>query len=190
MDGINGITVSYSLSVIALLLLLNQRLNFIEPDFLIFVLLGLLVFAFFNFRKTAKCFAGDVGSITIAYILLFVIGIIVLKTGNVIYILFLSVYGIDTVWTIVNRLIKGENILQAHRSHLYQILGNEVGMNRLLISIIYGILQFVIGYLVILFAGESNEVQCYFAAILLGGLSIFYLSLKTFLQQRYLYKKG
>lgn len=186
MDGINGITVSYSLSIVALLLLLNQRFNFIATDFLIFVLLGLLVFAFFNFRKTAICFAGDVGSIAIAYILLFMIGMVVLKTGNMIYILFLSVYGVDAVWTIVLRLIKGENIFKAHRSHLYQILGNEFGVNKLLVSFVYGILQFGIGCMVILIAETESGYQLIFSISLLLLMSIVYLAFKKYLVKRYL----
>jgi len=189
MDGINGITVSYSLSVAGLLVLVNQQVHFIKDDFIIFIILGLLVFAFFNFRTTAKCFAGDVGSVSIAYILLFMIGLLIFNTGNIIYILFLSVYGIDAVWTIIQRLCKRENIFKAHRSHLYQILGNEVGVNRLLISFIYGALQFIIGYIVIVFANEPKEGQLYFTVILVFGLSIFYLLLKRFLLRKYLVEK-
>src|SRR5690606_9595651 len=85
MDGINGITACYSLAVGTLLLMENFRLNFIDTDLLIFSLLSLLVFAFFNFRTRAKCFAGDVGSVAIAFVLLFALGKLILQTGNFIY---------------------------------------------------------------------------------------------------------
>ena len=141
MDGINGITALYSLVVCGLLYYVNQTVQFIAQDFLIYTLMGILVFAFFNFRNKAKCFAGDVGSVGIAYILLFALGTLIFKTGDFIYILFLAVYGIDAVWSIVRRLYLGENIMEGHRTHLYQYLANEAGYNRLLISGIYGALQ-------------------------------------------------
>jgi hypothetical protein len=52
----------------------------------------------------------------------------ILDSGQLGYILFFSVYGIDAVVTIINRLIKKENIFQPHRSHLYQYLANEMGI--------------------------------------------------------------
>lgn len=185
MDGINGITACYSLAVGGLLMLVNQEISFIDQNLLIYVMLGVLVFTFFNFRTKAKCFAGDVGSVAIAYILLFALGALILKTGNVIYILFLAVYGIDAVWTIVQRLLRKENIFQAHRSHLYQYLGNEAGIHKLLVSFIYGVLQFAIGCLVIVFAEKEMSEQIIFAAILLIGLTTLYLICKIYVIRKF-----
>ena len=185
MDGINGITACYSLAVGGLLLLVNREIQFMDPHLLIYTLLGVLVFTFFNFRTKAKSFAGDVGSVAIAYILLFVLATLILHTGNVIYILFLSVYGIDAVWTIVRRLYLRENIFQAHRSHLYQFLGNEAGVNKLLISFMYGLLQFIIGLMVIQFADKDATTQWIFALSLLVGMSILYLIGKTYVIRKY-----
>jgi len=185
MDGINGITACYSLAVGGLLILVGHRIDFIDQDLLIYTMLSVLVFAFFNFRTKAKCFAGDVGSVAIAFILLFVLASLIITTQNLIYILFLSVYGIDAVWTIVRRLSKGENIFKAHRSHLYQYLGNEAGMNKLLVSFLYGALQFGIGLLVIHFTDESATIQLGFAIGLLLTLSLIYLMLKRYVLKRY-----
>jgi UDP-N-acetylmuramyl pentapeptide phosphotransferase/UDP-N-acetylglucosamine-1-phosphate transferase len=185
MDGINGITACYSLAVGGLLMMVNQQVNFVAQDLLIFSLSGVLVFTFFNFRTKAKCFAGDVGSVAIAYILLFALGLLILTTGNLIYILFLVVYGVDAVWTIVRRLMRKENIFEAHRSHLYQFLGNEAGVNKLLISFCYGIIQFGIGYLVIQFSREALQTQMIFSAVLIFLLSVLYLLLKTYIIKRY-----
>ena len=181
MDGINGITACYSLAVGCLLWITNNQLGFIAQDLLIFVLLGVLIFAFFNFRSKAKCFAGDVGSVAIAYILLFALGLLILSSGNLIYILFLAVYGIDSVWTIIRRLSKGENIFEAHRSHLYQYLGNEAGINKLLISFLYGTFQFVIGLAVIYFADKDFKTQVLFSVILLLVMSSIYLLVKKYI---------
>lgn len=185
MDGINGITAGYSLAVGILLVLVNTQIEFIAQDLLLFTLLGVLVFAFFNFRTKAKCFAGDVGSVSIAFILLFALGALVLKTGNFIYILFLAIYGIDSVWTIVRRLLRGENIFEAHRSHLYQYLGNEAGVNKLFISSIYSVLQLVIGLAIIYINEETSSFQIGFSIILLTLLSVFYLLFKTYIIKKY-----
>jgi len=185
MDGINGITACYSLAVGGLLMIVNKQIGFVAQDLLAFSLLGVLVFAFFNFRTKAKCFAGDVGAVAIAYILLFSLGALILKTGNLLYILFLAVYGIDAVWTIIRRLLLKENIFEAHRSHLYQYLGNEAGVNKLLISFSYASIQFGIGYLVIIFASKDLNSQLLFAFSLLMVLSTIYLMLKNKLIEKY-----
>lgn len=187
MDGINGITACYSLAVGALLMIVNHQLNFIQQDLLSYTLLGVLVFAFFNFRNKAKCFAGDVGAVAIAFVLLFALGALIIQTGNLIYILFLSVYGIDAVWTIVRRLLRKENIFEAHRSHLYQFLGNEAKVNKLVISFCYGLIQLLIGLLVIQFSDQEAMVQIIFAVSLLLGLSAIYLILKTYIIKKYVH---
>src|SRR5690606_26863401 len=64
MDGINGITAGYSLAVGGLLAIVNRTKEFIALDLLLLALLGVLVFSFFNFGVKAKCFAGDVGSVS------------------------------------------------------------------------------------------------------------------------------
>jgi UDP-GlcNAc:undecaprenyl-phosphate GlcNAc-1-phosphate transferase len=172
MDGINGITASYSFAVGTLLLVENYRLNFIDQDLLIFSILGILVFTFFNFRTKAKCFAGDVGSVAIAFILLFAMGKLILQTGNFIYFLFLAIYGVDSIWTIVRRLYLKENIFEAHRSHLYQYLGNEAGKNKLVVSFMYGLVQFVIGLAVLFMINYPFKYQVMFAITLLLGAYI------------------
>ncbi|WP_164126641.1 MraY family glycosyltransferase [Sphingobacterium luzhongxinii] len=185
MDGINGITASYSLAVGGLLLWISQSVDFINPDLLIYTLLSVLVFSFFNFRTKAICFAGDVGSVAIAFILLFALASLIIKTGNLIYILFLTVYGIDAVWTIIRRLSKGENIFKAHRSHLYQYLGNEAGVNKLWVSFLYGVVQLFIGVAVILVAKETVMVQVVFSLVLLVALSVLYLMYKAYLIKKF-----
>lgn len=185
MDGINGITACYSLAVGGLILLVNRQITFVDQDILIYTLLGVLVFSFFNLRTKARCFAGDVGSVAIAYTLLFALGMLIVTTGKPIYILFMSVYGIDVVWTIIRRLLLKENIFEAHRSHLYQFLGNEVGMNKLLISFLYGIIQLIIGLVVIKVASYVTTIQWIFALSLLLVLSIIYLALKAWVIKKF-----
>lgn len=144
MDGINGITGAYSLAVLVPLLLINQDKSFIDPNFLIVAIISVLIFNVFNFRKKAKCFAGDVGSIGIAFIILFALGKLIIATNNLSYILLLVIYGVDTVSTITHRLFLHENIFEAHRKHLYQIMSNELKIPHVIVSSVYMIIQFII----------------------------------------------
>ncbi|QIH31576.1 glycosyltransferase family 4 protein [Sphingobacterium sp. DR205] len=185
MDGINGITACYSLSIGGLLMVVNRNEHFISQDFLIYTMLGLAVFTFFNFRTNAKCFAGDVGSVSIAFILLFALGALIITSGKLVYVLFLAVYGIDAVWTIIRRIYLKEDIFSAHRSHLYQYLGNEVGINKLLISFFYGFIQLLIGWLVIETANKPAIDQLWISIILLVCMSILYLFVKAYVVRKF-----
>ena len=150
MDGINGITGGYSLVVLVALAYINAEItSFVEPALINTVLCSVLVFCFFNFRKKAKCFAGDVGSVSIAFILLFLIGKLILTTGDFSWIILLSVYGVDSVLTIIHRLMLHENIGLPHRKHMYQLMANELKMPHVVVALIYMVAQAVIvmGYI-------------------------------------------
>ncbi len=144
MDGINGITGGYSIAVLVPLIFLNGEYDFINQSFLYVVGLSLLVFCFFNFRKKAKCFAGDVGSISIAFILLFALGLLILKTQDFSYIVFLAVYGADAILTICHRIQLHENLGEAHRKHAYQIMANELKIPHTTVASFYMAIQLLI----------------------------------------------
>lgn len=147
MDGINGITGGYSLVVLGSLAWINHSVTeFIDPNLLITALLSVLVFNFFNFRTKAKCFAGDVGSVAIAFIILFALGALILKTENLSYIMLLAVYGVDSILTIVHRIMLKENIMEPHRKHVYQLLANELKLKHVQVSAFYMLLQLLISF--------------------------------------------
>ena len=138
MDGINGITGGYSLVVLVALAYINEAVvPFVEQDFILTVLCSVFVFNFFNFRKRAKCFAGDVGSVCIAFVLLFFIGKLVIRTEDFSWIILLAVYGVDSVLTIIHRLMLHENIGLPHRKHMYQLMANELKIPHVGVSLIY-----------------------------------------------------
>ena len=157
MDGINGITAAYALAMLVPLALVNgspstgSGTGFVEPSYLVVAIIGVLVFSIFNFRPKgkAKCFAGDVGSIGIAFIILFALGRLMLATQDVTYIVFFLVYGIDGSLTIFHRIMLHENLGQAHRKHAYQIMANELGMSHVVVSLIYMGLQLAISLVMI-----------------------------------------
>lgn len=146
MDGINGITSGYSLTVLLPLIILNHSIHFIEMSYLIVAAIACVVFSYFNFRPKgkAKCFAGDVGSIGIAFIVLLPLGKLILQTGDLTYILLLVVYGVDTILTICHRIMLHENLGQAHRKHAFQIMANELKIPHEVVSLGYMILQLII----------------------------------------------
>ncbi|RZL42987.1 MAG: glycosyltransferase family 4 protein [Pedobacter sp.] len=166
MDGINGITGSYSLLAIGTLYYINEKVvSFTSSDLLIIIGLSLLVFNFFNFRKKAKCFAGDVGSVSIAFIIVFLIGQLILKTGNFSYILLLLIYGVDTATTVFFRKIRKENIFEAHRSHFYQYLANQRQISHLMVSGMYFFIQLLVNGILILLLLESWQFTIIFVCL-------------------------
>ncbi|AWG25374.1 MraY family glycosyltransferase [Flavobacterium kingsejongi] len=175
MDGINGITGLYTLSVLGVLVYLNQYIyTFINLDFIVYPIIASFVFLFFNYRKKAKCFAGDVGSISIAFWIIFLLLSLILKTNTIIWILFLAVYGVDTVCTIMHRLYLRQNIFEAHRLHFYQILSNEYKLPHRLVALIYATAQAIISLLVIFLFQKVNEYQI-FIIVLLPLISLYLL---------------
>lgn len=175
MDGINGITAGYSLAVLVPLLLLNNKgdESFVLNSFLGVAILGVLVFSWFNFRPRgkAKCFAGDVGSVGIAFIMLFIIGKLILQTNDITWLVFLLVYGVDGCCTIIHRIMLHENLGEAHRKHAYQLMANELGMSHVVVSLIYMSMQLVIS-LVMVYLIPNTPLAHWFYLIVVGLLLV------------------
>ncbi len=145
-DGINGITTGYSLAVLIPLALVNMNSTFVEESLIISTILASLVFCVFNFRPKgrAKCFAGDVGSIGIAFIMLFLLGNVIIKTTDITWLIFLLVYGVDGCLTIAHRIMLHENLGEAHRKHAYQIMANELKIGHVKVTSLYMVMQLLI----------------------------------------------
>lgn len=142
MDGINGMTGGYSLVVSLSFLYINAYLvHFAPPSLIWYVILSIVVFNFFNFRRRAKCFAGDVGSLSIGYIIVYFVLNLALKGHSMSWIAMLSVYLVDGGMTILHRILLRENLIKPHKKHAYQIMANELKMPHLLVSGIYMGLQ-------------------------------------------------
>jgi len=188
MDGINGITGGYSLAVLAPLIYLNKQLDFIDMPMLYVTGLSLLVFCFFNFRKKAKCFAGDVGSISIAFILLFALGKLILQTGDFAYIIFLAVYGADSVLTICHRIQLRENLGKAHRKHAYQLMANELKIPHVQVSLLYMVIQLAISFGMI-FSPINHYVYLGIAIIVLMITYLLFMKKNYHLHEAYLKSK-
>jgi UDP-N-acetylmuramyl pentapeptide phosphotransferase/UDP-N-acetylglucosamine-1-phosphate transferase len=176
MDGVNGMTGLYSLVILAALQYVNCRIiAFTPPDFINYVLIACIVFLFFNFRRRAKCFAGDVGSLGIAFWIVTLLLQLMLKSHSIVWILFLSVYGVDTVCTILHRLYLKQNIFEAHRLHFYQILSNEKGVSHLKVSSLYAFIQGIICSGIIFVYQQIPQYKWFFFLGVILTLSGIYL---------------
>ena len=180
MDGINGITAGYSLSVLIPLMYINNGSMYVDSSLIIVSILSVLVFCFFNFRPKgkAKCFAGDVGSISIAFIILFVLGSIIIKTQDITYLLFLIVYGVDACLTICHRIMLHENLGEAHRKHVYQIMANELKIGHTMVSSFYMVLQLVISLAFIYLIPNTALAHWIYLVAVLVVLGIAYILFK------------
>ena len=180
MDGVNGMTGAYSLVTLGSLIIINQyHVKFVDNNFLILIVLSLIIFNFFNFRKKAVCFAGDVGSYSIAFIVIYLILMVSIKTGNFIFILFLAVYGVDTALTIVHRLLRKENIFKPHRLHLFQVLVYHYRISHLGIAGIYAFTQLLINGLLFACLGFGHSTQYIVGLVILFLLVSVYLYWKV-----------
>ena len=182
MDGINGITGLYTIVVMGALLFVNQYVfEFIDCRFIVYPILASIVFLFFNYRKRAKCFAGDVGSISIAFWIIYLLLKLILETESLVWLLFLAVYGVETVCTILHRIYLKENIFEAHRWHFYQVLSNGFKIQHRIVSFLYALLQIIVSCVVV-YGYLDFDVLTVFAIILLPLLALY--SIKFYLLKK------
>lgn len=167
MDGINGITGLYTVVVMSSLLYVNTKIQlFTDGNFIKYGIIASIVFLFFNYRKKAKCFAGDVGSIAIAFWIIYLVLKLILITNSLIWLLFLAIYGVDAICTIFHRLYLKQNIFEAHRLHLYQILSNEYKIQHRLVSLYYALAQVGVSILVICCYQKVEDVILFLIVII------------------------
>lgn len=184
MDGINGITAGYSLAVLVPLALVNMNEEYMAQSLVVSTILASLVFCIFNFRPKgkAKCFAGDVGSIGIAFIMLFLLGNVIIKTQDVTWLIFLLVYGVDGCLTIVHRIMLHENLGEAHRKHAYQLMANELKIGHVKVSSLYMAMQLIISLGFIYLCPDN--VACHWM-YLVGALVVLSLAYVLFKKKYY-----
>jgi len=197
MDGINGITAGYSLAVLVPLIVESSKLKvesgmwFVDGSLIVVVVLSVLVFSFFNFRpkNKAKCFAGDVGSVGMAFILLFLIGCLIMKTRDITWLIFLLVYGIDGCCTIVHRVMLHENLGEAHRKHAYQLMANELGISHVVVSLIYMALQLAISLVMVYLIPNTvlaHWIYLIVVALVLAAAYVVFMKKNYHLHEEYL----
>ena len=142
MDGINGITGFNGLACLLGVFLINQNELLINPDLLLFLVLSILVFGYYNFRKKALFFAGDIGSITLGLTIVFFTTLLYDKLQAPLVWLLVMCFGSDGTLTLLYRKIyTNESVFDPHRHHIYQKLVHQKKWSHLKVSFIYGLLQ-------------------------------------------------
>ena len=76
--------------------------------------------------------------------MLFALGRLIVQTGDLTYLVFLLIYGVDGVLTICHRIMLHENLGEAHRKHAYQLMCNELKIGHVKISLLYMCLQLAV----------------------------------------------
>lgn len=184
MDGINGITAGYSLAVLLPLMAVNMDGGYVEQSLIVSTVLASLVFCVFNFRPKgkAKCFAGDVGSIGIAFIMLFLLGNVIIKTEDITWLIFLLVYGVDGCLTIVHRIMLHENLGEAHRKHAYQLMANELKIGHVKVTSLYMVMQLAVSLGFIYLCPDT--MLCHWM-YLIGALAVLAVAYVLFMKKYY-----
>ena len=203
MDGINGITAGYALAVLIPLGLLNTNYQelamnlatnyssvfssdgvFVDQSLIVAAIIAAVVFCIFNFRPKgkAKCFAGDVGSIGIAFIMLYLLGNVIIKTEDITWLIFLLVYGVDGCLTIVHRIMLHENLGEAHRKHAYQIMANELKIGHVKVTLLYMAMQLAVSLGFIYLC--PNTPLCHWM-YLIGALAVLAIAYVLFMKKYY-----
>ncbi|MES2618084.1 MAG: UDP-GlcNAc--UDP-phosphate GlcNAc-1-phosphate transferase [Bacteroidota bacterium] len=184
MDGINGMLGLNSLVILLSFWWLNgnsvdlegHKIMFVSPNFIYTMILGVITFLFFNLRTKARVFAGDVGSIGLAFVIFYLMMNLIFKTGNYAYLLLFSVIGIDAGLTVIYKLIVRENIFVPHRDFLFKKLVHVGKEKHLKISAIYAGVQALISIVVIVLPLQkklSAQLSILFiGVVLLGGIYI------------------
>lgn len=184
MDGINGITAGYSLAVLFPLAALNANNEYVAQSLIFTTIIAAIVFCIFNFRPKgkAKCFAGDVGSIGIAFIMLFLLGNVIIKTEDITWLIFLLVYGVDGCLTIIHRIMLHENLGEAHRKHAYQIMANELKIGHVKVTLIYMAMQLMVSLGFIYLCPDN--VLCHWMYFV-GALAVLVIAYVLFMKRYY-----
>ena len=178
MDGINGITGMYSLVVLSGMYFINLNEAIVDTDLIVYSGLSLMVFGFYNFRKKALFFAGDIGSIAIGMLLFFIGFLFVIKLNSIIFLLLILVYGADTALTMLYRLIyTKESVLDPHRHHVYQKLVDVSKISHLKVSLGYGVLQLVVNFIIL----KSYKLEMSIQLIVFFGMIVLFIILYVYL---------
>lgn len=152
MDGINGIAGATGVVGFSFLALYihNQEGQTTLRALSLCMAFSCLGFLPFNMPK-AKVFMGDVGSILLGAVFA---GLVYLASRTFLDFVcmasFLFPFYADELSTMVVRLRDGENLTEAHRRHVYQLLANERQIGHWRVSVGYGIMQLLVGVCVLL----------------------------------------
>lgn len=180
MDGVDGIASVQALSASFGWMIFSYIWN--EPILLtvnLFVFVAVLSFLIYNWSP-ARIFMGDVGSVFLGFlfgIMPFLAGALSddLSVGMTIWIgaLVLWPFLFDSTFTLIRRLRRGENVFEAHRTHLYQRL-NIIGWSHSKISTLYLAFSLITTLIALFYIHEGDTLRIFLLMLLLA-LSFLYV---------------
>ncbi len=127
---------------------------------------AIIGFAPFN-RPVARLFLGDVGSLPIGLLLGWLL-VMFASSGHFVAALLLPLYYVaDATITLVRRLMNGEQVLQAHRSHFYQ-RARDNGLTALqIVARVFGANVILVGLAATTLLSSSSMLHL--AALIVGA---------------------
>ena len=172
MDGINGITGLYCLSVLSGYFIVNSNEALINPDLILYTSLALVVFGFYNFRKKALFFAGDIGSIVLGMLIFFIGFLFTYKLESPLMLMIVVVYGADAGCTLLYRkFYTKESIFDPHRHHIYQKLVDKYKISHLKVATAYGIIQLLVNLIIF----KTYKLDFYNQVLIFSCLMLFFI---------------
>ncbi|EOZ95634.1 Undecaprenyl-phosphate N-acetylglucosaminyl 1-phosphate transferase [Indibacter alkaliphilus LW1] len=184
MDGINGITGLYALVFLGTVFLLDRVFPSVKESMVLYLGIAVFVFLYYNLRNgRALMFAGDIGSVSFAYMMVYFMLKMFLETGNWTVIILLFVYGVDSIGTLVQRIKRKENIFEPHRKHLYQIMANQMAWPHIIVAFIFAGTQFLINYLFVL--RDQRFPESWVMLCLMIAVAALYLLGKRKLEEKF-----
>ena len=141
MDGIDGIASIEAISVTAAGALFHYLIGqSASAGVSLALLAAVLGFLIWNFPP-AKIFMGDAGSGFLGMVM----GVMSLQAGWIepelfwCWLIMLGVFVVDATLTLLRRLIRGEKVYEAHRSHAYQFASRRFASHRVVTLSVLGI---------------------------------------------------
>lgn len=110
-----------------------------------------------------------------AFILLFILGSVIVKTQDVTYLLLLVVYGVDACLTIVHRIMLHENLGEAHRKHAYQLMANELKIGHVKVTALYMAVQLAVSLVFIYLVPDTVLAHWVYLVAVVAVLGLAYL---------------
>lgn len=150
-------------------------------------LMAILGFLPYNLRQKARVFSGDVGSLSLGFVFAVTILFLIAETSDKTYhligpVLILPILA-DVLLTLIWRVRRRENVLQAHNTHLYQRI-IQSGRGHLAVSGFYALASLICANIVIVGAAKGWFDRLHIFLMLVGAGVAVYLLVNLSLEDR------
>lgn len=165
MDGVDGMAALTAIIACSFFAWISFHLGSYFVYILSYTILaGAAGFLFWNWSP-AKIFMGDTGSAFLGFV--FACMAIIAARYDVSHTTFLVIpmllfhFIFDTTFTLSRRAMAGENVTQAHRTHLYQLLV-RMGLTHARVTLLYGLMAIIQGFAAVWMVQSPGELRLWF----------------------------